>query len=78
MDVNFSRDVPELSVPVFFFVGRHDYTTPFELAAAHFESMKAPHKKLVWFENSAHMHNLEEPEKFQQELIAIAREVLGN
>jgi pimeloyl-ACP methyl ester carboxylesterase len=75
MDVNFSRDVPELSVPVFFFVGRHDYTTPFELAEAYFESLKAPSKRLVWFENSAHMHNLDEPEKFQKELVEIAREV---
>jgi pimeloyl-ACP methyl ester carboxylesterase len=76
MGVNFSRDVPELSVPVFFFVGRHDYTTPFELAAVHFESLKAPQKRLLWFENSAHMPNLEEPEKFQSELVEIAREVL--
>jgi pimeloyl-ACP methyl ester carboxylesterase len=76
MDVNFSRDVPELSVPVFFFVGRRDYTTPFEVVAAHFESLKAPIKRLVWFESSAHMPNLEEPEKFQNELVEIAREVL--
>jgi pimeloyl-ACP methyl ester carboxylesterase len=73
MNVNFPRDVPALSVPVIFFVGRYDYTTPFELVAAYFESLVAPWKKLVWFENSAHMANLEEPDKFQRELIALAQ-----
>jgi pimeloyl-ACP methyl ester carboxylesterase len=73
MAVDFPRDVPELSVPVAFFVGRHDYTTPFELVAAHFESLRAPAKKIVWFENSAHMPNLEEPEAFQRELVLLAR-----
>lgn len=73
MDVDFPRDIPELSVPVIFFVGRHDYTTPFELVAAYFETLRAPSKKLVWFEKSAHMPNLEEPDKFQRELVDIAQ-----
>jgi len=73
MNVNFPRDIPELPVPVSFFVGRHDYTTPFQLVASHFECLRAPSKNLVWFENSAHMPNLEEPDKFQRELVALAQ-----
>jgi pimeloyl-ACP methyl ester carboxylesterase len=78
MNVSLPRDVPELAVPVVFFVGRHDYTTPFELVEAYFESLRAPAKRLVWFEHSAHMPNLEEPNKFQHELIAIGREIFAD
>ena len=76
MSVNLTRDIAELAVPIFFFVGRHDFTTPFELVEAYFKTVKAPSKKLVWFENSAHMPNLEEPDKFQRELVEIARALL--
>ena len=76
MTVNLARDVREVSVPVVFFAGRHDFTTPFELVEAYFNALKAPSKKLVWFENSAHMPNIEEPQKFQREVIEIGRMLL--
>ena len=31
--------------------------------------LQAPHLEIVWFEDSAHMACLEEPERFQDELI---------
>jgi pimeloyl-ACP methyl ester carboxylesterase len=62
-------------VPAAFMAGRHDYTTPFELVEAYFESLRAPWKRLVWFDNSAHMPNLEEPTKFQAEMVTIGQEV---
>jgi pimeloyl-ACP methyl ester carboxylesterase len=73
MTVNFLREVPSLSVPVTFFLGRHDRTAPPELAVELHDAIEAPMKEIVWFEGSAHMANIEEPEKFQRELIAIAR-----
>ncbi|MBW2397363.1 MAG: hypothetical protein JRG95_24205 [Deltaproteobacteria bacterium] len=68
-DVDFVASVPSLRVPAFFFSGRHDYNTPFELVEEYVETLDAPHKEIVWFENSAHMPNLEEPKRFQEMLI---------
>jgi len=56
--------VPEVEVPVWFCLGRHDYEVPAPLAARYFEQLRAPRKALVWFENSAHMANTEESGKF--------------
>lgn len=77
MAVNLLQEIPELSVPVWFFEGQHDYTAPFALAEEFYASLAAPSKSLVWFEESAHPLDVEEPEKFQRELIAIAEECLA-
>jgi pimeloyl-ACP methyl ester carboxylesterase len=75
MGVNLLQEIPELAVPVFFFTGRYDFTTPFALVEQFYASLKAPCKKLIWFEHSAHMPHMEEPDKFQRELIAIGDEI---
>ena len=67
--VNFFEDVPELQIPVYFFTGRCDYQVPFELVERYFTVLKAPHKEIVWFENSCHMPNLSDPEAYQDKLI---------
>lgn len=67
--IDFFADAHELDVPVYFFVGRHDYNTPFELTEEYYEWLEAPSKELVWFENSAHMMNLSDPEHYQDMLI---------
>lgn len=77
MTVSFLRDVPSLSVPVTFFLGRHDHTAPPELTVELHEAIEAPAKEIVWFEGSAHMPNIEEPEKFQQALVAVAERRSG-
>jgi pimeloyl-ACP methyl ester carboxylesterase len=74
--LNLLQEIPELSVPVWFFEGRHDYTAPFVFAEQFCAALVAPSKSLVWFEESAHPLDVEEPEKFQRELIAIADECL--
>lgn len=68
-DIDFPKQVPELKVPVYFCMGRHDYNTPFELAEKYFNQLRAPKKEFIWFENSAHMLNFEEYEKFNDFLI---------
>ena len=78
MGVHLLQEIQELSVPVFFFVGRYDYTTPFVLVEQFYASLKAPYKQLTWFEHSAHMPHMEEPDKFQRELIAIGEEFCSN
>jgi pimeloyl-ACP methyl ester carboxylesterase len=71
MTVSFLKEAPSLSIPVTFFLGRHDRTTPPELSVELHEAIEAPAKGIVWFEGSAHMLNIEEPEKFQRELVAV-------
>ena len=59
--------------PVFLFEGRHDYATSHALAEEWFERIKAPSKKLIWFDNSAHMVMEEEPGKFFLHLVTDVR-----
>jgi pimeloyl-ACP methyl ester carboxylesterase len=66
LDVDLVRTAPELEVPVFFFMGRYDrYACP-EPAEKYFETLQAPKKEMIWFEDSAHSPNIEEPEKFNE------------
>jgi len=51
-------------IPVYFFLGRHDYGVPAVVAEKYFEIIKAPKKELIWFEESAHFPCFEEAEKF--------------
>jgi pimeloyl-ACP methyl ester carboxylesterase len=74
LGVNLLQEISELSVPVVFFVGRYDYATPFVLAEEFYASLHAPYKKLVWFEHSAHNPDIEEPDTFQREIIALGDE----
>ncbi|WP_145480027.1 alpha/beta fold hydrolase [Stenotrophomonas rhizophila] len=52
-----------LKTPLFLFLGRHDYNVSSELAAEWFNTVRAPGKQLVWFEQSAHEVMIEEPGK---------------
>jgi pimeloyl-ACP methyl ester carboxylesterase len=56
-------------VPVFFLLGRHDWQMPASVAAAYFDTVEAPCKRLVWFEDSAHYPPFEEPQKFERVLV---------
>jgi len=42
---------------------------PAVLAKKYFHALSAPHKELIWFEQSAHNPPFEEPEKFDRVLI---------
>ena len=63
--------VRTLQVPAFYFTGRHDRvpaTAP-ELVVDYVGKLRAPHKEIVWFENSGHLPNLEEPQAFQDAIV---------
>ncbi len=68
-EIDFPNQITELKVPVYICMGRYDYNTPFELAEKYFNQLKAPSKEFIWFENSGHMLNTEESEKFNEILI---------
>ncbi|MDT9598379.1 alpha/beta fold hydrolase [Sphingosinicella rhizophila] len=59
--------------PVIILQGRHDLGTSSTLVAEWFPRVKAPVKKLVWFEDSAHMVHEEEPGKL---LVTLVEQVL--
>jgi proline iminopeptidase len=66
--INYFIQAPEVNVPVYFFVGRHDYQTSFELVESYFNVINAPEKELIWFEKSAHSPLYEETDKFVDEV----------
>lgn len=72
--IDFFRDIHELEVPVAFCCGRHDFTTPSELAEIFYKKLLAPNKRLVWFENSAHSPWIEEQAKFVEFIRSAVRE----
>jgi pimeloyl-ACP methyl ester carboxylesterase len=65
----------EFKCPLFVFDGRHDYATSHTLAYSWFQKARAPEKKFVWFENSAHMMMLEEPGRFLYHLVTDVRPI---
>lgn len=68
--INLFEQVPRLDVPVYFFEGRNDHVVTAEVAARYFEKLDAPRgKRLVWFDDSAHWPQLDEPEKFRRVMI---------
>jgi len=67
--IDFKSSIQSFNLPVYFFVGRHDYNTPSFLVEEWADQMNAPTVELVWFENSSHYISSEEPIKFQQALI---------
>jgi pimeloyl-ACP methyl ester carboxylesterase len=56
--------VPTLDVPVVLVQGRRDQVAPGTATRRFHDSLTAPGKQLVWFENSAHTPHLDEPARF--------------
>ena len=56
--------ITEVKIPVYFFTGRYDYCDPFALTEQYFSTIRAPKKRMVWFEDSAHFPFYEEPAVF--------------
>jgi pimeloyl-ACP methyl ester carboxylesterase len=67
--------VTAFKCPIFLFNGRYDYAVSHILSAEWFGRVKAPAKRLVWFDNSAHMMMQEEPGRFLYHLITDVRPI---
>ncbi len=68
----FSTDfstVKQIDIPVYFIAGRHDWNVPAVLVEKFVNNLAAPHKEIIWFENSGHGPLEEEPEKFNRTII---------
>ncbi len=64
MEVNLPEQAPALELPVYFLTGRHDYVTVYEKVEEYYNILEAPRKELVWFAESAHSPNFEQPGEF--------------
>ncbi|MEG3123892.1 alpha/beta fold hydrolase [Sphingomonas sp. GB1N7] len=67
--------ITDLKCPLILLEGRHDLTVNSGLAHEWFERVRAPHKRFVWFENSAHEVMSEEPGKVLVSLLQYARPI---
>lgn len=67
-DLDFSRTIPRLELPVFFFTGRYDETCVQEITWRYFHEIEAPHKEFVWFERSGHNLPYHQPEQFVRDV----------
>lgn len=68
-DLDLAQSVPAVDVPVYFLLGRYDQHVSANVAAAYFETLQAPKKQLVWFEQSAHNIPFEEPALFDKTIM---------
>lgn len=65
--------VTTFPIPVFQFMGKHDYSTPTQPTVEWINKVNAPYKKAVWFHDSSHLLPMEEPGKFLLELVSSVR-----
>jgi proline iminopeptidase len=63
----------ELKIPVYFFTGRHDWNVPTAIIEGFVKTLKAPKKRIIWFENSGHEPLEEEASRFNREVARIVR-----
>lgn len=73
-NVNLVAQVPSSSVPVYFALGRHDYTSCASLGEQYFQRLQAGRKDLVWFEASGRSPAYEEPERFLELMTRVLRD----
>ncbi len=68
---DFLNTAKELSIPVYLLLGRHDFNCPVTLAEQWYNQLTAPDKKLIYFENSAHSPQWEEPQQWNAAFTAL-------
>lgn len=73
-EIDMISNVPRLDVPVYFIVGRWDVNAMASLVEQYYAVLEAPHKDLIWFENSGHTPLYEEPNRF----VDVVNTVLAN
>jgi pimeloyl-ACP methyl ester carboxylesterase len=62
--IDFYKQATRLDVPVYFVQGRWDLEEMGSLLERWYSILQAPHKELIYFENSMHTPDGSEPSKF--------------
>jgi pimeloyl-ACP methyl ester carboxylesterase len=69
-DIDITKEIQSMNVPVYFFEGKYDMATPTILVKEFYDDLDAEKgKNLIIFENSAHMPMIEEKVKYEDLLI---------
>jgi pimeloyl-ACP methyl ester carboxylesterase len=69
------ESVGELKCPLFIFQGKHDYETSWSVVNQWFARVRAPRKRFVTLEDSAHMGMLEQSGEYLRELVDLVRPI---
>ena len=59
-----TQSIKKVNVPIWFIMGRYDHMTSTAAAQDYFNSIEAPHKEFIVYEQSAHYPQLEETDVF--------------
>lgn len=62
--LDFRQQAPELKVPVYFFVGRHDINAMASLVEDYYSALSAPGKQLIWLEGGHGLGSAENQDVF--------------
>ena len=68
-DLDFRTQAVRLEVPVYFIEGRWDVNAMSSLVEEYYNLLDAPHKELIWFENSGHDPLYEESQHFADVMV---------
>ncbi|MCC6617245.1 MAG: alpha/beta fold hydrolase [Anaerolineae bacterium] len=68
-DLDFRTQATELSVPVYMIKGRWDVNAINSQTEEYFAVLEAPHKELIWFEDSQHTPLWDEPRHFVEVMV---------
>jgi pimeloyl-ACP methyl ester carboxylesterase len=78
-NIDITKEIQSLKIPVYFFEGRYDMATPTILVDKFYDNLEAERgKKLIIFENSAHIPMIEEKEKYEDQLINVVLKEIQN
>jgi pimeloyl-ACP methyl ester carboxylesterase len=71
-NVNLTKEIQSIEIPIYFFEGKYDVTTPTVVVEEFFDNLDAEQGiKLFIFENSGHFQMIEEKEKYQDLLVNV-------
>ena len=71
-NVNLTKEIQSIKVPIYFFEGKYDITTPTVIVEKFYDNLDAEKgKKLFIFENSGHLPMIEEKERYEELLINV-------
>lgn len=71
-NIDFTKEIQSIKVPIYFFMGKYDMITPTVQVEDFFTGLDAEKgKKLIIFENSAHLPIIEEKKKYQDLLVNV-------
>jgi len=63
--------VPALRMPTFFMLGRKDHWVPAEASMAYIDTLIAPTKQVIWFDESSHEIFADEADKFNTTMLEV-------